>query len=344
MKTFSTLKVFGKLGLAGAIIAGVAGVMLVTQPDGEVSEAEADIATFTTTKALYDEDFAKVVESSGLKPKPYELNGQLVYFAVNYTERSPTEILEAYQKRFVEAGINKKEFLEVPEGKYKRTLDDFASLDPKRINLNEDELDYNEAILNGGVVPLERREGYVAMGGMVPKDDRHDSLEELFADWQIDQIDRLGTKMGAWRFIDAQALGPNYTRVTSMWSGDNTNFEAMGNPQKAGVNPIMETPVCMGCSVGSQMKSLDKSHRYRIGHFYGGRSTDDLVGFYETAMRSRGFELSDGSKAVEFARAYIGGVPEGKIMSFSREGLDAFIAIAPDTKLGETSVTVVEAF
>jgi hypothetical protein len=120
----------------------------------------------------------------------------------------------------------------------------------------------------------------------------------------------------------------------------------MSDPQGQGVNPVLETPVCMGCRVGMQMESLSPNEKYRIGHFYSQRRKRDLVRFYQRSMQNRGFEESDAFKAVEYARNFMapGEVPDGYVLSYNKGPIDSWIAVYDDTKTGETSVMVVEGY
>lgn len=332
---------FVKLLLAGATVFGIGSLLVVRGINGDIAEAEADISTFTTTQALYDGNYGKVVESSGLKPRPYEMNGNQVFFAVGYVKESPQDVLEFYQEKFVEAGINERKFMEVPEGKFNRTIGDLAN----KPRLSEDELAYNRALLTGGVVPISERPGYVAMGGMVPKGAYNNDLDEIIADWSANEGD-VDRPMGGFRFIDAQQW-PNQigSRVTSVWADEGFDAAKMNDPAKNAGPPVLETPVCIGCAVGMQMRSLDKSERYRIGHFYATRGKSDVVSFYDKAMLGRGFESGDAHKAIEYARNYLGTeVPDGNILQFKKGGTESLIAIFDDPRTLETSVVVVEQF
>lgn len=329
-----------KLGLAGATIFGIAWAISVGDPEDGVQEAQADIATWASTKTIFGGgNFGKTIEASGMKPRAYEMNGNQVFFAVGYVKEDPQEVLDYYQEEFVAAGVNKRKFLDVPEEKFKRTIGGMG----KAQQLTEEELDYNEALLTGGVVPLTTRPGYVAMGGMVPKE-RVSDIDELIEDWKANDTNNIYRQMDGFRFLDAQQFpGQIGSRVTSVWADESFDAEKMAHPEKNAGPPVLSTPVCMGCSVGMQMRSLDTSEKFRIGHFYSQRSRDDLVNFYDHAMPRKGFESGDANKAIDLARRYLGAeVPPGAVLQFTHGGAESLVTIFDDKRLGETSVIVVE--
>jgi hypothetical protein len=341
-----------KLGLSGALICGVAAVFLITGGTAEVSEAEADIAVKVPVKHVAGHDFTEVVAKTGMRPRPYEVNGNEVYFAVGYTDEEPDEILAAYQKKFVASGINTREFNTIPEAKFERTVQDFVSIkdartleDLEKFDMDEYELDYNLAMLNGGVVPISQRPGYVAMGGMVSKE-KAEKLDDVFGSWNAAQNPeaKLGGFMDGFRFIDAQKVGEKRTRVTSVWSRDKFDFEKMNDPNQEGVTPVTVTPACVGCSVGMQMKSLSPSERYRMSNMYTSQSRADVIAFYDKAMRNRGWEPTDASEAMGYVKREIGVLEGIDVLSFTKGGMESTISVFPDPSGTQTQVAVVESY
>lgn len=334
---------FAKVTGAGATIFAIAWQISVGGADLEVDEATADIGTWTTTEAMFGGDFAKSVAAGGMVPRAYEMNGNLVHFGVAYVKESPDEVLDHYQEQFVRAGINEKKFTEVPDGKFTRTLQD-ARKNTKP--LSDEEMEYNTAMLTGGVVPVAKRPGYVAMGGVVPKK-RLESVNEIVDDWVASgEHSDMARQIDGFRFIDAQQWpGQIGSRVTSVWADSGFDARKMSNPQQEGVAPILETPVCMGCNVGMQMRSLDPNEKYRIGHFNSRKAPRNVLDFYTRAMANRGFETGDAHKAVELARRYLGPeVPSGNVLTYKRGGVESLVAIFDNSKTGETSVMVVETY
>ena len=341
-----------KLGLSGALICGIAAIFLVTDPHGEVTEAEADIAAKVPVKHVAGHDFAEVVAKTGMRPRPYEVNGNEVYFAVGYTDEEPEEILQAYQKKFVASGINTRVFDRVPDAKFERTMQDLVDLkevdsleDLRKYDMDEYERDYNLAMLNGGVVPISQRPGYVAMGGMVSKE-KSEKLEDVFGNWSPEHNPdaKLGGFMDGFRFIDAQKVAEKRTRVTSVWSRDKFDFDKMDDPNKEGVAPVTQTPACIGCSVGMQMKSLSPSERYRMSNMYTSKSRADVIAFYDKAMRNRGWQPTDASEAMGYVKRELGVLEGIDVLNFTKDGMESTISVFPDPSGYQTQVAVVESF
>ena len=325
-----------KIAMAGAIIFAFGAFVVVTDEEGGVEEAKADIADWVDTATLVDGNFGRVVESTGIRPRPYLMNGNQVFFGVAYSRKSPQQLLDAYQEAFVEAGINEQKYDGVPDEKFKNSV---ADIENQNVEWSELLGAYNKEILNGGVVPIVNRPGYMAMGGMVPQEKGKD-LQEVVTMFNGEFGKFEGTMKG-FRFIDAQQMHPEMpTRITSVWAEDGFSFAKMGNPNQQGVMSTVDAPACMGCEVGTLMKSLAKDEPYSIAHFHGQRSPRQMVDFYNRTMATRGWEASDATKAVEYAREYIGGVPEARILSFQRGETLSSITIFPQA--GGTSVTVVE--
>lgn len=338
----SALLNISKLGIAGATIFAIGWAISVGDPEDGVQEADADIGTWVSTQTLYNGDYGKTVAALGMKPRAYEMNGNQVFFGVGRVEATPHEVLEHYQEQFVQAGINKRKFLQVPDEKFQRSLADLKDPDKQ---MNEEELEYNRAMLMGGIVPLTEQPGYVAMGGIVPKRE-YDKLEEMVDDWHFNhEKGNIHGVMDGFRFIDARQFpGQKYSRITSVWAEEGFDSQKMANPKKYAGPPVLTAPVCMGCDVGMQMRSLNPAEPYRIGHFYSQRSTRDLVNFYSQAMPRRGFSTSDSHKAIDVARRYLGSdVPDGAVLQFKNpDGVESLVTVFEDQRLGETSVVIVE--
>ncbi len=341
-----------KLAASGALICGIAAIFLIADERGSVSDADADIVTNVPVKHVAGHDFTEVVAKTGMRPRPYEVNGNEVYFAVGYTDEEPNEILEAYQKKFVASGINKREFNSIPKAKFDRTMEDLVSIkearsleDLEKFDMDEYELDYNLAMLNGGVVPISQRPGYVAMGGMVSKE-KSEKLDDVFGGWNVAQNPEaeLGGFMDGFRFIDAQKVGEKRTRVTSVWSRDKFDFDKMDDPNQKGVTPVTVTPACIGCSVGTQMKSLSPSEPYRMSNMYTSQSRADVIAFYDKAMRNRGWEPGDASQAMGYVKRELGVLEGVDVLNFTKGGMESTITVFPDPSGAKTQVAIVESF
>lgn len=154
MNTF--IRNISKLTVAGATICGIAFYMVTTAPSAEaplaVNEVQADVAWFDV--ASDGHEFTRAMAAAGLEPRPYDLNGNVIYFANGKVDKTPAEVESALQKILVEHRVNTKSYAGVPTNESLAargrlaTQEDVAKLGDKMGN-NE----LSEAILAGEVVP-----------------------------------------------------------------------------------------------------------------------------------------------------------------------------------------------
>lgn len=326
-----------KLGLCGTTIVVIAVLFLTVHPKEGIQPAEADITDFFPTNLITGKDFTQLANNSGLRPKPYQVNGNDVYLAVGKTEMPPQEVLSFYQKRFVQAGINPREFHEVPPAKYQRKFVDIGKGD-----LSPDELEYNMTMLTGGVVPLVVDSEYVAMGGILPRSGAK-NMDELFEGWSYE-----GERSGAdgFRFLDAQRDEKSgLTRVTSVWSDRDFDWQKMEKPRAGDVAPDLEVPACMGCSVLMRMKSMDPKERYQANLYEATTPGAHVAAFYEKTMRNRNWQRSDANRTLDYVRAQYPDLmprPDAELLHFTQGKRELTIAIIPDARTYRTMVTTIE--
>ena len=203
-RSLEAARAISKLALSGALICAVGWSMLVLDETGQVPESEADVVTSVPKRAIVGENFTEVMVNSGLTPKPYEFNGNNVFFAVGYTDRSPMELLDKYQQNFVDSGVNVQKFMEVPESRYTKSLNDYKEGNVGEVD--DYERMYNAVLVNGGVVPVAVTENQVTMGGLVAKGSKHGRTNELFPEWELGGDIDLGEMMQGFRFIEAKKV------------------------------------------------------------------------------------------------------------------------------------------
>ncbi len=330
-----------KLGLCGAVIAGIASLFVIFSEDGTVRDAEADLFDVIPRSALGKPTFDDVIASSGLEARPYDHNGNMVKSAVGVSELSPTALAQHYQEQFVKAGINSKvydqslfthEVLSVEDA---IAIDDDEALERQRI-----------AMLNGEVVPLRLTDEHVALGGIVPHESTGD-IEEILNNWRKNPhgIVDLDENMAGFRYLEARrAVGERQTTVSATWSVDQ-NFDARRshNPRQAAARPDPNVPACIGCSRVNRLAALDSSEPYVLNHFETTESIDNTEYFYRQAMTERGWSLSEASdilRRLEPHVPYLMGL-EGDFLSFERG--DRFLTIYQvPTAPGKISVITME--
>jgi hypothetical protein len=331
-----------KLGLSGALICGIAWGFLVLDEEATVPDAEADIAGSGPISSVTGRNFAEIMDKSGMKPKPYEINGNDVFFSVGYSDESPREVLDYYQTRFVAAGINPKKFTEVPESTYTRTIGDLAA---GEVQMDEYEKQYKAMMLNGGVVPLVVSDEQVTMGGTVVRGGKTKGVREYFPEWSFDPEGdpHLEELMEGFRFIEAKRTRPGgKTRITSVWADRDFDSGKMQKPNQKGLRSVVEAPACIGCSVGTQMRSRDPSEPYSMSNMYTSRSIVQTREFYAAAMKNRGWQTSDATEAINYARTNLGVLDDVDLLSFTRGGVESTILLFDDPKERRTRVSIVE--
>lgn len=272
----------GKLGVTGAVIAGIAFAFGVINPNLTVSESDADILSFGRREVTPTEKFTSSMDDLGhSKPQTFNLNGNVVYFSTRLHEESPMEVMEQYQRKFVEKGLSPRPF------------------DPI-----EDDVDLAMlTAMNGGIVPIFATEDKVFMGGMIPKiptktADELAGLNEKFKGippWEM---------FKGFHNVEITKSGSG-TVATSSWSDENFDYNKMLPGNRAmdqNVDP--EIPSCPGCMRLSSFEDLDKEQTFRNNVYEATQSVDSLARFYDQSLTARGWEMTESSRVMEKMREF----------------------------------------
>lgn len=310
MKLQKVIVTFVKLAAVIGINAAILTVLASDEERLAPQEAQADIADFNFG-ASFENTTTDVIVGSGLTPRAYEVNGNIVHFAVGETSMRPRRVLEHYQRSFVNAGINSKQWLENPQQK---TMGDVQKYARHKEEIGE----YFGAMMDGEVVPYIVSEDYVAMGGPVIKGE---SIEELFDEWGLEGVSDPNNVMKGWRFIDADRLPSGRTRVTSAWSDKEFDVKAFNNPNKAKLGVNDRVPACPGCTLLTRTKSLQKEEPVALEQYRAKQSPQALAQFYVRAMTGRGWELSDTTQVMDYMATKVPQHPYrdgGRFLTFSK--------------------------
>lgn len=305
-KTQRTARGLLKIGGAGATIAAIAALFVISGPDGEVKPSQADIADFglNLKPRTNTERFVGALERLGHEaPRPYSYNGQRLYFSTGTSRKRPYEAMLDYQQELVNQGVN--------ERIYRPTI----APDPK--NPTEDQAlqlrDQYGAMLTGQLTPLRAdAEGFVLQGALMKDRITTIAALERQTEAQVQASDELPEfapdhYIRAHRYIEGnwnEAL--QKTVVTATWS-DEDNFEISklfkdGNrlPARASV----DMPACAGCTVLSNFSSESATEPYANQIVETKQSPRDAMSFYDRLMQQRGWG-EDPSSA--FARKLVEG-------------------------------------
>lgn len=326
-----------KLALSGSAIGAIAWTMLTLHPDGEVETAQADIVDMFPGILNAEHRFGRMMDDTGMKPRTYDINGNVVHFAVGSTAMKPLEVLDFYQSRLVREGINKKKYTDIPQERIVRT--------ERGEEVNPVTLEAANAMLLGEVVPIVKHPEYVAMGGIVPKNGAN-NIDELVGNWKPSSkgVLDLNDQIEAFRFIDAQYdEAIERSTVTATWSDHNFNAHKMEDAHAVDVEPDANIPSCIGCKRRFRMASLNKDEDFVANQFVTPTAPHIIYDFYRTAMLNRGWDDSETQEMLDKLTPFVPYLQEldGKVLNFERDGRHVSIFIAPDDD-GQTSITAVE--
>ncbi len=282
----STLTILGKLGLAGATICAIAGIVAVYQPDGTIQDSQADILDLSMIELSNSAKFASALDNLGHDdPQSFSINGNVVHFSVNYSRKHPRELFKDYQEEFVRQGLNDKVWTD----------------ETARGTGNQMLLDG----MTGGVVPTIRRgDDYYAMGGVLPANDADD--EEGLLDLGRSQNSEHRKVFKGHHFVemfwDREKLR---STVTASWSDENFDYLKMIGAKNDDVDVDVEVPSCPSCSRISRVRDLDPGRSYSSNIYAGTKSQRELIDFYRTAMTQRGWLETEASSMFTKMRPYV---------------------------------------
>ncbi|QDG52970.1 hypothetical protein FIV42_20140 [Persicimonas caeni] len=318
----STLITFGKLGLAGASICAIAGIMAVYQPDGTIQDSQADILDMSFIELSNSAKFASALDNLGHdEPQSFSINGNVVHFSVNYSRKHPRELMKDYQEEFVNQGLNKKAWTE---------NNSFGTGDQMLLDG-----------MTGGVVPtMKRGDEYYAMGGVVPANgaDDEDGLLALGRSRDPDHRKVFKGHHFVEMFWDREK---HRSTVTATWSDENFDYLKMVGAKGGDVDVDMEVPACPSCSRISRVRDLDPNRSYSSNVYSGTKNKRDLIGFYRKAMAKRGWVETESSSMFTKMRPFVEFQgDEASFMQFTKGGRFLTIVGYPD-KTGNTVIHTV---
>lgn len=293
--------VVGKVGLASATVMGI-GWAILTQdvsPEaapGAVAPAQADIVDFGAADGT---EFTRAMASLGLQPRAYDMNGNVMYFASGYADnKSPYEVMDIVQDEMVFHGVNSKNWLaEEPvavkfakSGHFQEKFDPADGFSAEKLEALENN-GISQAMLSGELVPLVKEKNYVVVGGVNPKRDVAEVVDQFQKDGARSPI---RDYLGGYRFVDAtEEPGENRTMITAVWTEDNFDAKKMDNRAFKQQPADPNVPACVGCEREFRMQSLQKDEPFRQNKWTARNAgLDETYSFYQRAMATRGWSDS----------------------------------------------------
>lgn len=286
-------KNFAKLGFAGATIAaiGFAFVTLTPTEDGLTADASADISDFTALAVGGDRQFADAIRAMGLKPRPFDMNGNTMYFASGNYRMAPLDVMRQTQALFVETGVNEKNHSDLIPVRQKSATINWDSIGDdvdKSVSAWETLMPAASATYSGDVVPTQVSHDYVEMVGM---DLLGSSDQEMWERVHAAGGDPMNMIKG-YRFMDIHAeKGGERSAVTAVWS-DNEDFQAqrfVGRGDQSPPDP--NVPACLGCSRDFRVQSLAKDEPFQSNMFsVRGGNVQGTYEYYRDSLQQQGWK------------------------------------------------------
>lgn len=324
-----------KLGIAGATICAIGWAFLTFGPEGEVKESQADIHDLALMAPLDNtQRFVKALDNLGHeKPRIYNYNGTQVYFSTRASEKKPRDLIQEYQRAFVEEGVNKKVY------DVKVDLDALAA---KGEDALQKEADARiKAMLDGEVQVVYHDDNRVIMASALidrskapptKVTQKPDGTTEL--DFDFKEV------FTAHRYIEA-SWHPirNETVVTASWGDESFDIkktlptsqqDPMARSQNAAAD--LDVPSCLGCERVTRFATDANDKPYVFQVFDSPQSEDQVANFYRKAMTGRGWQESKHSKHLDrFAFEHAEDVEGGKVLQFKRGIQNVTLTIHPSS-------------
>ncbi len=291
MTTTKTIKAFAKLAVTGAIIFGLAFLAATQDPSsdlGEVSSATADIGWFSVGDDGHN--FSRAIAASGLEPRPYDLNGNRMYFAAGKSNLQPADVEASMQKIFVEQGVNSENHTGIPAMQNSAAKVDFRS-EGAAEQLAQKTGDAARLLMKGEVLPMVRNKHYVSMMGYDWRMSEDELVEKLEKGELSKEQFHPDYMIKGYKFVDATSEAGG-SAVTAVWTDQDFDAKKMNNESFKQVAPDPSVPACVGCERDFRFQSLAKNEPYSANRWTTNQSPDEALRFYRTAMAERGWTES----------------------------------------------------
>lgn len=341
-----------KLAATGGVIAAIWFVALTTETNVEVPEAHADILGLNIGDD--GQGFTRAMESLGLEPRPYDFNGNVMYFAAGTTPKTPAELEPIFAQALQKHGVNKRDASKVPamataaaqnwrfpsnpdgEQPPEELFENFARLEPQ-----------GGAMVDGEVVTVAREPDLLRMVGMEWNSTKDEMLEQMKTGDVPAQESGMKKFMGGYKYIEANYdRNDGTTSITAVWNADR-EFDAskMDNTSFLSSPPDANIPPCMGCDRRYRMKSLAADEPIQGNNWHTNMSMTQTYDYYKNAMAARGWTVSEAQKVLDKAAEVVPELAalEGRVLNLEQDGKTMQIVLIPSEE-GGTEVFSQERF
>lgn len=332
------MKTFTKLIIAGTAIIAIIFLFLVAHPAPEfIQPANADIYSFTGIKE--GQEFKNAMESLGIHARAYDFNGNTMFFGTSKIKnsRSARQTAILVQDQLVEKGVNETNYLrnEVTL----KNADDIKTEDLVKIEKA------TSAMYKGELVPIRKDNNVYEMSALLGTGALSKFAENAKSRPSATSFAEFSK---GYRYVEVrQSEGSNSAEIIAIWSGENFDSRRMTNEKGAQESPPdPEIPACMGCQRIRRVQALDKSEPYNINKWTTSATVASTADFYQLAMKSRGWKMSNKQKKVNKLAYHL---PLNinlisKSLSFEKEGRTVEITMMPRKNQSGTDVMSIEKY
>ncbi len=330
--TTKHIKTLLKLGLAGSTILAIGALFLVANPDGEVQDSQADIVDLDVlAPQTSTQKFVAALDDLGHeKPRIYNYNGTEIYFSTRTSPKRPNELIDEYQRAFVDRGVNSKT--------WGVQLDKELLKDPKKLKVAANER--AAASLAGEVQVAYHDEDRVIMNGAVIDVDHlqfhYNQDNEEYAPSNFHNLFKMH------RYVEAN-WNPikNESTVTATWSDEDfdvtkTMDERFQDPESTLTDnaPDLSIPSCIGCARLTRFATVANDKPYVKQILTAPSTPDDVARFYREAMPRNGWLPMPGKTLDQRIASQNPQFEHTKLLTFQRNGEFVTISIYPDNDTG----------
>lgn len=310
-------KILALLFGASALLCAALWATVWTPGDG-VAPSNADIVDLFSHEETTTQKFQRALDHLGHEPpRAFDINGNTVYFSVNYLDKSPVEVLKRYQDEFVYQGINQKSY-------------------PTLASANSQQA--RKDMLTGGIVPSKVSPGYVAMGGGLAENGARADAELARLGRQL-ASGQLQKKFRAYRHIEAfREPDARFTTVVASWSDESFDYRKMlAGSRVAGQKGDPQVPACPGCTRLQRFEDLDPQSEHVDYVYAGPMELAKTLAFYERVLSERGWQAAPSSLVLERARRLDLGLPAAHMRHYQRGSQTLTLTAYTDSR-GDTLV------
>lgn len=239
-------------------------------PDGEVQESHADVWNFGMFERSNTQKFARSLERLDHEPpRSYDVNGNKVFFSVRAANKRPMELVEEYQRTFVEEGLNTEQH-----------------------GLQKKMTQRAKKAMGGQIIPLKMTRNVVTMGGAVIPDspssaEEWESIKEEYRTKSFNDV-----------FVGYRHIQMDWdpkvrkTFVTASWSDEDFDIRRLSGATDDQVPEEKIVPLCPGCTRSIRWETDARDLPYTINVMLAPRPVDDMLQYYKNALVDEGWSVS----------------------------------------------------